>query len=156
VLPFFTSRNRVANRFDPPKADCVQPVIAGDQNPRVARLLSPEFQSLGHQTGGSQVARKRITWISPTGTAHFIALAWAAIVLVFLLIYIPVMIVFFIWGHPVADDIFPEVFFIAVLLPIAYYVIGWIMGYLAAKMFNLFSRFTKGVEIEVVECAENA
>ena len=29
------------------------------------------------------MSRKRITWISPTGSAHFVGLAWAAIVFVF-------------------------------------------------------------------------
>jgi len=101
------------------------------------------------------VARKRITWISPAGTAHFVALAWAAIVFVFLLIYIPVMIAFHLWGHPAADNIFPGVLFIAILLPVFYYALGWIMGYVVAKMFNYFVRFTKGVEVEISESDQN-
>ena len=102
------------------------------------------------------MARKRITWISPAGTAHVVALVWAAIVSVFLLIYIPVMIAFRLWGDPAADNIFPELLLIAILLPVFYYALGWIMGYVAAKMFNYFVRFTKGLEIEIGECDEDA
>ena len=102
------------------------------------------------------MARKRITWISPTGTAHVVALAWAAIVLVFLVIYIPLMIAFHLWGHPAADNIFPEILLIAILLPVFYCALGWIMGYVVARMFNYFVRFTKGVEVEIGESDENA
>ena len=102
------------------------------------------------------MSRRRITWISPIGTAHLVALAWASIVIALVLIYIPVMVVLLLWGHSAVDDMFPELLIVGILLPIAYYMLGWIMGYVTARMFNLFSRFTKGVEVDVVECDQSA
>jgi hypothetical protein len=94
---------------------------------------------------------KRITYFGPHKTALSVALVFAISSLLFLF---PMMIMFSLMpmtdpqGNPVNAS-FPANMFI--IMPIFYFIFGYIFIALGAWLYNKVSKYTGGIEIETTE-----
>lgn len=100
------------------------------------------------------MARKTITWISPVGAANSSALALGATMLVLLVLFLIVAISSKFWSHSNPDEVFTEIVALSLIMPFVYAAFGWVMGFFAAVAFNITTRFTGGISVEMSEGEE--
>jgi hypothetical protein len=100
------------------------------------------------------MARRKITWISPVGAANSCALGLAAVMLVLLVLFLVVAVSSKFWSHPNPGGIFPEIVALSLIMPFVYGAFGWVMGFVAAVAFNLTTKSTGGILVEMGEGEE--
>jgi hypothetical protein len=74
--------------------------------------------------------------------------------LVLLMLFFFVVISSRFWSHPNPDELFPEMVALSLIMPFVYFAFGWVMGYLAAVAFNLTTRFSGGISVEMNDVEE--
>ena len=71
--------------------------------------------------------------------------------LVFLVLFLVVALFSKFWSHPNPDELYPEVVVMSLIMPFGYAALGWVFGFLGAVAFNLTTKITGGISVEMSE-----
>ncbi len=93
--------------------------------------------------------KQRLTSVGVLSVAKISALVYGAIALIFLPFCIAFLVAATISGHTNLGVGAPVAIGIAVLAPLFYAAMGFVVGAIGAAIYNLFARWIGGIEIEL-------